>query len=167
MTRGAKIAIGAGIVSLVALAIVSRLSPKAGRDPALAMAEEADDQRRLKQLAMYVVLRTDVPLTKGGQLDLYRIVLDVEPNERAVVDLCFSSRARQGPTIEEIKAGDYRRFPYARVSGRFELRDRNATALLWDPSPQERGQRLVALDDGSCRTVKEADFAAFLEAHER
>jgi len=167
MTNGAKVAISAGIVGLIAMVVVSQLSPDAGPDRSLAIAEEAEDQARLKQLAMYVALRTEVPLTKGGQLDLYRVVLEAEPDERAVVDLCFSARARSGPTIEEIKAGDYKRFPYARVSGKFDLRDATATVLLWDGSPQTRRQRLVALDDGTCRTIPEAEFAAFLEAHER
>jgi len=164
VSRGARIALGAGVFGLLALAIVSQLSPEPGRDPNLAIVEEAEDQARLKQLAMYVVLRTDLPLTKGGQLDLYRVVLDAEPNERAVIDLCFSARARQGPTIEEIRAGNYRQFPYARASGKFEVRDGDLTALLWDPSPQTREQRLIALDDGSCRTIPEAEFAAFLES---
>ena len=48
-----------------------------------------------------------------------------------------------------------------------ELRDGNATALLWDGSPQVAGERLIALDDGTARAIPEAEFAAFLASHEK
>jgi hypothetical protein len=167
MTKGAKIAVAAGLLGLVALTISKRIEPKPERDPARARAEQAEDEARLKALAMYVALRIDIPFTKGGQLDVYRIVMDAEKDERAIVDLCYSARARNGPNIEEIQRGDYKRFPYARINWKFTLRDGNSTAVLWDGSPQSSGQRLVALDDGTCQTIHEPEFAAFLAAHEK
>lgn len=167
MSGRARIALAAGALALAAMFIVSRLESKPDVDLSMALAEQADDQERLKQLAVYTFLRTDVPFTKGGQLDVYRIVLEAEPDEREVVNLCFSARARSGPTIEEIKAGDYKRFPYARINWKFALRDGNATAVLWDGSPQPTGHRLVVLDDGTCQTIHETEFAAFLATHEK
>jgi hypothetical protein len=69
--------------------------------------------------------------------------------------------------IAEILAGDHERFPYARINWKFALRDGKTTAVFWDGSPQLRGERVVALDDGKCSVVPEAEFAAFLAPHER
>ena len=105
VSRSAQIALAAGALALVAMFLVSQLEVEPDAESSMTAAEQLDDQRRLKQLSMYVALRTEVPFTKGGQLDVYRIVLEAEPDERAVVDLCFSARAKSGPSIDEIKAG--------------------------------------------------------------
>jgi len=168
MNRGSKIALFAAVGALIGLGVTKLLpTPLGGPGVDLVRAEEAEDFARLKQIAMYSALRLELPLTKGGQLDVYRIVLEADPDERAVVDLCFSARARSGPTIEQIKKGDYRQFAYARASG--ELKHRggdNKTLLLWDPSPQPLDRRLVVLDRGGCKSIAEDEFAAFLKKHE-
>ena len=158
MNRPARIALLAGAVALTAygaMILMLRMEPGPG-------GVQLEDINRLKQMVLFLLDPKTVPPTRGGQLDPYSVL----PREFAV-ELCTSARGGGGPTREEIEAGNYRNFPYARIATPFDPKDAHETAVLWDGSPQANGKRLVALDSGAVRLIPESEFAAFLEAHSR
>ncbi|MHC4952551.1 MAG: hypothetical protein ACYTGZ_01575 [Planctomycetota bacterium] len=164
MRKPVKIAMRAGVVGLLAMAVILVVRPLLV-GPQLVKARESLDLTRLLRITSLLVRLEKPPLTSGGQLDVYRLL--ASDAEFDPVDLCKSARSKSGPTLDEIRAGDYRRFPYARINTPFDPRDEHETAVLWDASPQETGNRLVATDRGKARRIPENEFAAFLAAHAR
>ena len=103
--------------------------------------------------------------TSGGQLDVYQALRLADFTDAEIASVCTSARSGVGPTESEVRAGDYRNFPYARITTLYDPADALRTAILWDSSPQSGGRRLVGLDDGTTKWVLERQFATFLAQH--
>ncbi len=125
------------------------------------------DALRVATIAHRVHLHGRPLRTAGGQIDVYRLLRADAQTDLQIAELCTSDRSGSGPSASEVHAGDYRRFPYARITTPYDPTDEQPTAVVWDSSPQAGGRRLVGLDTGKIRLVPEAEFAAFLEEHSR
>jgi len=165
MKQRTKIAVAAGALGAV-MGVVTMCNAKHIHYlPPIEEQNRTTDSIRLAMIAAYVRAYGESIRTVGGQLDVYRLVRPHTRTDGEIATACTNARSGVGPTTAEIRAGDYRNFPYARIGTAFDPKDKHGTAILWDGSPQPDGQRLVALDDGRIRWVPEAEFAAFLAAH--
>ena len=79
-----------------------------------------------------------------------------------------SAQSGRGPTLEEVRAHDYRNFPwvrYRRVEGTELVPGKGKVPLLWDPQPDDDGGRVVGFSDTSVRYVEEYEVDELLERH--
>lgn len=122
------------------------------------VADELEDHNRLKRIL--VLMHTNAPKPRwaaDGRVDVYGVLLQAGLAEEEIIDLCRSSRSRGGPTLDEIRAGDYSDFPFARR--RQPLTGSATEVLLWDRRPQFLGRRLFGLHGAAVKYVPEAAFA--------
>lgn len=116
-----------------------------------------DDRNRLDNLSDLVhFAKPDVPLAKDGRIDIYKLVLEGARLESMQVDICYSRRTKTGPTLAEIKAGDYAKFPFQRRKGKVPAKGK--VPVMWDEQPDEKGRRLVGYSDGSARLVPREEW---------
>ncbi len=73
-----------------------------------------------------------------------------------------SVRFGYGPTKEQIKAGDYSKFPYERFRGVIVLN--KELPLLWDRKPDSKGGRVMGFTGGAVKWVPEERALAYLRA---
>jgi hypothetical protein len=112
-----------------------------------------DVERARKLVAM--ALATNAAAAEDGRVDVYRALLSSVTDTREMIDLC--SRSGEGPTLEEIRDGDYSRFPYQRAEGAASV-ENGGKPVFWDREPNAKGSRLVALSDGAVFVIPEEKF---------
>ena len=145
-----------------AAALERALFPRAW-DPAPAM----DDMNSLRMIVGLVEVQSATKYPwKDGALHVYRLyeVGDITDKRLSVFR---SARTGIGPSLKEVKKGDYTHFPYERYKGakpppKGAL---EAIPLIWDRVASPRGQRLVGYNGGSVELVPEAQLLALLEKH--
>ena len=116
-----------------------------------AIARTLDDVERAKKLVAIAVFEK-APAAADGRVDIYRPLLATIRDENELVALC--SRLDRGPTLEEIRAGDYARFPYQRAEGGASM-ENGQMPVFWDREPTAGGNRILALSDCSVHLVSE------------
>jgi hypothetical protein len=136
---------------------------------------EFQDETALSNIALAIAVarsESDVPLTPDGRIDVYALLIlrarDRELPHGEIVELCHGARADEGPTWEEIAAGDYTNFPYQRYRGQLPPRrsespydrSRNRVPYLWDRRPADR-KRLVVYSDQTVLFEDEATMQEF------
>ena len=80
-------------------------------------------------------------------MDIYRALLAAVTDTEEMVALC--RRDGVGPTLEQIRDGDYSQFPYQRAEGAASM-ENGGKPVFWDRKPNSKGSRLVALSDVPC-----------------
>lgn len=120
-----------------------------------------EDINSLRQLAG-LVLDVDgaLPVDSEGRIDAYKLMMQEGFFDEVMVYLCRSVRFDEGPTIEQIRAGDRSAFPYiAGWPDGPESRPVFWDRRVWvDPSSDEKF-RLVAFATGSTKVISEEEFA--------
>jgi hypothetical protein len=117
-------------------------------------------------LGMLAHVRKSFPFAADGRLAAYEAF---EPGEREQLLPYFRSvRTGKGPTLAEVRANDYRNYPWGRhkrVPGREPVPGRGKVPMLWDLVPDEEGGRLVGFSDGAVKWLEEPDVQVLLERH--
>jgi len=121
-----------------------------------AIARTLDDVERAKKLVAIAVFEK-APAAADGRVDIYRPLLATVRDADELVALC--SRSGQGPTLEQIRAGDYSQFPYQRAEGGASM-ENGSKPVFWDREPMPTGSRLVALSDCAVFLVTDEKFQA-------
>jgi len=86
---------------------------------------------------------------------------DPESSEQQeLVAVCSSEVLGKGPTWDQIHAGDYSNFPWARYRG--EIPAATVVPLLWEPIIGNK-RVLVAYSNGHVRSVDAADLKELLK----
>lgn len=113
-----------------------------------------DDAYSLRVLTGWLITE-GFPLDETGKLDVYALYRGPIELEERTARLCFSLRSNRGPSLEQIREGDYAQFPWIRRVGRptFEA----IVPMMWEPYGDAR---LVSFSDGSVRVLDAAEFAA-------
>jgi hypothetical protein len=126
-------------VRICALALV--VLGACGEDAARrAMSQQRiEDRYSMRTIARLVIAGGKLPM-KDGMFDPYAL-------GRGNVLLFRSARYGFGPTEEEVKAGDYARFPWARCKGPRKL-DGPPFPMLWEREPDRDGRMLCVRSDG-------------------
>jgi hypothetical protein len=101
---------------------------------------------------------------KDGALDVYRLFPKRELKERHPF-VFRSQRTGAGPSLEELKRGDYTHFPYERWRGATPPKKFGRIPILWDRAPQPDGTRLVAMASGTAEVMQEAKLQKLLETY--
>ena len=91
------------------------------------------------------------PVAADGRIDVYAAAF-LEGTQEQIDELFRSERLGIGPTLAEVRAGDYTNFPYQRFKGVPSRGD----PLLWDKQPVRR-YRLIAYSFGRAVLVDEHD----------
>jgi len=129
--------LGVGTLIVVGLSSLPHSQP----DPGL-----REDMNLLRDLVGRIVVHSEregnLPL-RDGALDVYAVLQGFDPSESNFLDLVHSERRGTGPTMEEIRRGDYTHFPWERARGLERLPPGRTVALLWDREPDEEGRYLV------------------------
>ncbi|MCZ6571919.1 MAG: hypothetical protein ACE10D_05065 [Planctomycetota bacterium] len=125
------------------------------------------DINSVRNLASYLTLSGDpIPLAADGRIDVYIFVRMGEIEGEDDLQVYVSALTGQGPTLEEMLAGDYTNFPYERYRGEVSPNELGVP-LLWDKQPC-RGDstgRIVGLTQGRCVFMEEAELQALLCRH--
>jgi len=121
-----------------------------------AIARVLEDVERAKQLVRMAV-NGNAPAAGDGRIDIYRALLASVTDTEEMVDLC--RRAGRGPTLEQIRDGDYSAFPYERAEGAASELS-GSMPVFWDRAATPKGSRLVALSDGAVFVTSEEKFQA-------
>jgi hypothetical protein len=103
-------------------------------------------------------LGAEQPLGPDGRLDVYLLLR--RESTRGKLAKGEIVKACNGPSWEEIEAGDYARLPYQRRKGRFSPRAQPPVPVLWEPRSPQRRYSFVAFSDGTCRLCDEAEADA-------
>jgi len=119
-----------------------------------------EDMNRLRTLGDLIVREAElegrVPVDNGA-LDVYGVVLRFGAPEDQIVDWLHSDRRNMGPTLAEVRAGDYAHFPWLRARLLDRLPEGLGVALLWEPAPDAEGRLLVATSDHRVTITRSAD----------
>jgi len=132
--------------------------------------ERAEDQHSLRILIQLFAESERIHASPDGRVDVYRMLIDSRLMDERAIQILRSVRAGSGPTEAEVRAGDYRSFPWERAFARdiqrawtlgtgAKRRDRNVSAqpVLWEREPHHGGY-LVAFTNGVVRFVPEDEF---------
>ena len=95
------------------------------------------------------------PVAADGRIDVYAGLLVT--TQAQVDEIYRSERLDLGPTLAEVRAGDYTNFPYQRFKGVPSRGD----PWLWDKRPV-RGQRFIVFGTSRLQRVDEQDARAIL-----
>ena len=125
-------------------------------------ADKVKDMNSMRNLVGLLAVRGKIPM-KDGQVDVYALVRKGEIRERHF-HVFKSARFGYGPTKEQIKAGDYSKFPYERYRGEVDPAKAKMVPLLWDKKPDARGGRVVGLNGGAVKYYREERFEKLLKA---
>ena len=134
-----------------------------GSKPAPDVRAMEQDLNAMRQIAALMV-RSSGDVAPDGRVDAYGALQLVVADEKLQIKLCHSARSGKGPTIEEIRAGDYTNFPYQRARGKFRATGAEKP-VLWDRAPTEMGPRLIVFNNGTAKGVPEADFEKLLTSY--
>ncbi|MHC4940874.1 MAG: SH3 domain-containing protein, partial [Planctomycetota bacterium] len=78
-----------------------------------------------------------------------------------------SARTCRGPTVEEIKKGDYARFPYHRA-GRWCTADSKRVApVLWEKEADRNGKVVVAFNTGAVKYMERKEIERLIAELEK
>ena len=109
-------------------------------------------------------------MAADGRIDIYSVLRNewAATSARTVSDLdivriCTSARFGKGPTLAEIRAGDYSNFPYIRRRGPWKAGRAREIPLLWDPEPDDNNKRLVGFSSALVWMVSEDELRVLLE----
>ena len=110
-----------------------------------------DDINNVRNLASYLSLSGDpIPLAADGRIDVYIFVRKGEIEGEDDLQVYVSALTGQGPTLEEMLAGDYTNFPYERYRGEVSPKE-PGVPLLWErQQPLGSGRRR----EGSPRSTR-------------
>jgi len=131
-----------------------------GSKPAPDVRATEQDIKAMRQLVALMV-RSSAGVAPDGRIDAYGALKVLVADEKLRIRLCRSARSGKGPTIEEIRAGDYTNFPYERARGEFSATGAERP-VLWDRAPTEKGPRLIVFNNGTAKGVPEAEFKKLL-----
>ena len=100
-----------------------------------------------------------LPVAADGRIDMYDVFLTslFARTQEDIDDLYRSERLDFGPTLAEVRAGDYKNFPYQRFKGVPSRGD----PWLWDRRPV-RGHRVIAFGASTSVLVDEQEARAIL-----
>jgi len=120
------------------------------------------DITRLRELIGLLDVRRGgvgrLPLAADGHIDVFGPVRETPTGEAVhLLDILKSERFETGPTLAEVRAGNYSGFAYLRYRGKPP--DDKLVPLLWDPAPDRKNQRLVVYSDGAIRLVNDGVLA--------
>jgi hypothetical protein len=149
-----------GIAVLAGLVVV--LIPKSQ-----SIAHELDDMNDMRQMVGLIAAETgsgEVAMAVDGRIDVYAVLLKLRQADSNLVEICTSARFGKGPTLAEIRAGDYSEFPYIRRRGAWELGSAREIPLMWDPEPNADDERLVGFSSARAAMVSEVELRALLAA---
>jgi len=98
------------------------------------------------------------PSTEDGRVDVFRVLDESLGLDETTMPFLRHRRLDRKPSLEEVRAGDYRHFAWrrARVA---DLAEHPNAPVLWDPFPI-RGRRVVSFFDGRTRLLSEEEFEA-------
>ncbi len=97
------------------------------------------------------------PVAADGRLDVYAAAGLLVRTQAQIDEFYRSERLGMGPTLAEVRAGDYSNFPYQRFKGTPSIGD----PWLWDKQPV-RGHRVIAFGGGRSALVDEQEARAIL-----
>ena len=118
---------------------------------------EVTDMNRTRSLVSLLLThkKESPPVAADGRIDVYAGLLVT--TQAQVDEIYRSERLDLGPTLAEVRAGDYTNFPYQRFKGVPSRGD----PWLWDKRPV-RGQRFIVFGTSRLRRVDEQDARAIL-----
>lgn len=132
----------------------------------IALSEDTNKLRVLTALLMSSAVDGQLVLANDGKIDLYDAVSghwSSSVGDYDEVSILRSSRLGRGPTKLDIRNRDYTRLPWERHAGAVDLMTTQAFPLLWEGTPDESGEVLVALTDGSVRLWSESTLRRVLQ----
>lgn len=95
------------------------------------------------------------PIANDGSVDVYKALLTPDPHRKTsppdYPKLVASDRFGFGPTMAEIQADDYSRFPYERFRGQVD--GTTVVPVLWDRLEPGVNEVMVVFSDLEVRTV--------------
>ena len=118
------------------------------------------DLNRTRNLGFFLTHRKEsLPVAADGRIDVYDVFLTslFARTQEDIDDLYRSARLDFGPTLAEVRAGDYTNFPYQRFKGVPSRGD----PWLWDRRPV-RGHRVIAFWASASVLVDEQEARAIL-----
>ena len=132
--------------------------------------DSVEDLNSLKQITRMMRDSPQIYTTPDGRIDVYRMMFakrEFDPNR---LRLLYSERAGKGPSEPEVRAGDYRNFPWERArlddirrqwvrwSGEWSMQSQEqARPVIWEREPLH-GIYVVAFTDGSVVWREEDKF---------
>ena len=120
---------------------------------------EVCDIANVKQMVAELGMAKTTHATADGRIDVFRTFFEAVELDEENAGLMYHERADQGPTIAEIRAGDYRHFVWERARA-IDVEDGDGeTPWIWDPIPFD-GKRVVGFANGRVEVVREEEFAA-------
>lgn len=125
-----------------------------------------EDTNSLRNIIGLLVQREAFPFAADGRLDAYAAF---EPDDPADgIEYLRSVRAGKGPTLREVRARDYRNFPwvrYQRTGREPPTPGKGRVPLLWDGHPDQEGVRVVAFSNGAVKWIEDEEFRELLARH--
>jgi hypothetical protein len=122
------------------------------------------DINRMRAIGgLLLTLGGKVPLDREGRVDVYHLHATGDLPAEFLPEWFRNVRTGVGPSMPEIKRGDYGHFPWVRFKGEVKLLS-GEQPLLWDPRPGRDGKRLVGFADGAVRHLPENEVARILKA---
>jgi len=117
----------------------------------------AEDLNNVKQMVAEMLMADRIEATADGRIDVYRVVFgQIELTEENVTILRHV-RSDRGPSIAEVRAGDYGNFVWERALAEDVRGAKEKVPMLWDPRPID-GERVVGFSNGAVKFLGEEAF---------
>jgi len=117
------------------------------------------DARTMQKLAIIVLDHGASHTAPDGRIAICSLLANGIHAPDTRTSLCYSERAKSGPSESDVARGNYAAFPWARAKGQIFSWHR-IRPLFWEPNPMPDGLRLVAFSDGSVKILDELEFQA-------
>jgi hypothetical protein len=116
-----------------------------------------EDVNNVRQMVAEMLMADRIEATADGRIDVYRVVFgQIELTEENVAILRHV-RSDRGPSIAEVRAGDYGNFVWERALAEDVRGAAEKVPMLWDPRPID-GKRVVGFSDGRVKVLTEEEF---------
>jgi len=117
------------------------------------------DINNVKQITAELILGEKMHATPDGRIDAFRTFFESVELDDDHAQYMRNERAGRGPSLAEIRAGDYRNFAWERARVADVRSGGGETPVIWDPRPID-GERIVGFKSGLVRVLTEEEFAA-------
>ncbi|MHC4940627.1 MAG: hypothetical protein ACYTHK_16930 [Planctomycetota bacterium] len=125
-------------------------------------AEQVEDMNNVRWMLGPIMSAPTIHATADGRIDVYRTVFTSIELDEDNAALLHHRRTDAGPTIEEVRAGDYSNFVWERAKADDVRGAKGKVPVLWDPRPID-GKRIVGFASGLVKIFPEAEFTALLD----